>query len=454
MSKANFKTFQTKGILDIIEFRHAAPYKADFAGLNYMENELDLEKVDKDPKKSSGILSFLIQTALIAVIFFAIGFNFGQKKIEIQKKTFIPSITFTNQTYTKDQSVDFSLFWQVYEEVPKKFLDKGAIDGQKLLHGAISGMVRSLGDPYTAFLDPKQNKSINDELSGSYEGVGIQIGFNKEKRLVVIAPLKGTPAAREGIKAKDLILKINEKETFDLTLPEAVELIRGPKGSKIKLVLLHDGEEKSYEKEIERAQIDVKSVEVEYKQSKRRGEVAVIRVSRFGEKTDAEWDAAVDEVLTKKVGGVVVDVRNNPGGLLNSSVHLASEFIKGTVVKQESAGGQVSSLDVDHVGKLLTIPVTVLINGGSASASEILAGSIKDNNRGKVIGEKSFGKGTVQDVVPFSGGSSLHVTIAKWLTPKGKSIHEEGITPDIVVEVKADEENEADIQLDKALEVI
>lgn len=419
-----------------------------------MDNEQELEKADNDPKKSSGILSFLIQTAFVAVIFFAIGFGLGQKKIEIQKKSFIPSITFTNQTYQKDQSVDFSLFWQVYEELPKKFLDKEAIDGQKLLNGAISGMVRSLGDPYTAFLDPKQNKSINDELSGSYEGVGIQIGFNKEKRLVVIAPLKGTPAEREGIKAKDLILKIDDKETYDLTLPEAVELIRGPKGSKIKLVLLHEGQEKSYEKEIERAQIDVKSVEVEYKQSKRRGEVAVIKVSRFGEKTDAEWDAAVNEIIAKKAGGVIVDVRNNPGGLLSSSVHLASEFVKGTVVKQESAGGQISSMGVDHDGRLLTIPMTVLINGGSASASEILAGAIKDNNRGKVIGEKSFGKGTVQDVVPFTGGSSLHVTIAKWLTPKGNSIHGEGISPDILVEVKADENDQNDIQLEKALEVI
>lgn len=419
-----------------------------------MDNELELEKVDKDSKKSSSILSFLIQTSFVAVIFFAVGFSFGQKKIEIQKKSFIPSITFTNQPYPKDQSVDFSLFWQVYEELPKKFLDKGAIDGQKLLNGAISGMVRSLGDPYTAFLDPKQNKSINDELSGSYEGVGIQIGFNKEKRLVVIAPLKGTPAEREGIKAKDLVLKIDDRETYDLTLPEAVELIRGPKGSKIKLVLLHEGEEKSYEKDIERAQIDVKSVEVEYKQSKRRGEVAVIRVSRFGEKTDAEWDTVIDEIIAKKAGGVIVDVRNNPGGLLSSSVHLASDFVKGTVVKQESAGGQISSLAADHDGKLLNMPLAVLINGGSASASEILAGAVKDNNRGKVIGEKSFGKGTVQDVVPFTGGSSLHVTIAKWLTPKGNSIHGEGITPDILVEVKADQEDATDIQLERALEVI
>lgn len=409
---------------------------------------------EEKPKKSSGILSFLAQTAFVAVIFFAIGFNFGQKKIEVDKKSFVPQITFTNQSGPKQENVDFSLFWQVYEALPQKFLDKSAFDGQKLLYGAISGMVRSLGDPYTAFLDPKQNKSVNDELSGEYEGVGIQIGFNIEKRLVVIAPLKGTPAEREGVKAKDLILKIGDKETFDLTLPEAVELIRGQAGTKVKLVLLHEGEEKSNEFEIERVKINVKSVEVEYKQSKRGKEIAILKVSRFGDKTDGEWDSAVDEVIAKNVSGVILDVRNNPGGLLTSSVHLASEFVRGTVVKQESSDGSVGLLGVDHAGKLLKIPVVVIINAGSASASEILAGAIKDNNRGKVVGEKSFGKGTVQDVVPFAGGSSLHVTIAKWLTPKGDSIHGAGITPDIIVEVKADEAKDQDIQLDRALEII
>lgn len=418
-------------------------------------NETEIERVSEAPKikKTSGVFGFLAQTALVGIIFFAIGFSFGQKKVAFERKNLIPQITFTNQSGPRQETVDFSLFWQVYESLPEKYLEKDAIEGQKLLYGAISGMVRSLGDPYTAFLDPRQNKSVNDELSGEYEGVGIQIGFNAEKRLVVIAPLKGTPAEREGIKAKDLILKIGGTDTFDLTLPEAVDLIRGQAGTKVKLVLLHEGEENSYEKEIEREKINVKSVEVEYKE-KDGGQIAVIKVSRFGEKTDSEWDSAVDEVISKDVAGVIVDVRNNPGGLLTSSVHLASEFIGGTVVKQEGADGSVGSLEVDHDGKLLRMPLVVLINGGSASASEIFAGAIKDNRRGEVVGEKSFGKGTVQDVVPFEGGSSLHVTIARWLTPKGTSIHEAGITPDILVEVKTDEENEGDIQLERALELI
>ncbi|MEX2028126.1 MAG: S41 family peptidase [Candidatus Curtissbacteria bacterium] len=402
-------------------------------------------------KQSSGITNFLIQFFLIGVIFFALGFALGQKKVEIDKKSFVPNITFTNQTPPSAQSVDFSLFWKVYETLPGKYLDKTAIDGQKILHGAISGMVKSLGDPYTAFLDPKQNQAVTEELAGSYQGVGIQIGFNKEKRLVVIAPLAGTPAEAAGIRAKDLILKIGDRDTFDITLPEAVDLIRGSAGTKVQLTLMRDGEDKPYEKELERAQINVKSVELEYKDSKK-GKIAVIRVSRFGETTDGEWDKAVSDVLAANPYGVIVDMRNNPGGLLASGIHVTSEFVGGTVVKQETSDGTVTSLGVDHSGKLLSIPMGVLVNGGSASAAEIFSGAIADNNRGKLVGEKTFGKGSVQDVVPFPGGSSLHVTFAKWLTPKGTSIHDVGITPDVIIEA-GDATDGEDPQLSKALEL-
>lgn len=408
-------------------------------------------KISK-PKSSqnSGILGFVVQFFVVALVFFAIGFVIGQKKVSIERRNFVPNVVFSSQAAPANQNLDFSLFWQVLDALPKKYVEKSAIDGQKILYGAISGMVRSLGDPYTAFFDPKQNRAVNDELAGSYEGVGIQIGFNKDKRLVVIAPLKGTPAEAQGLKPKDLIIKIGDRDTFDITLPEAVDLIRGPKGTKVKLVLLRDGEPKTFEKEIERVKIDVKSVELEFKQAKK-GEVAIIKVSRFGEKTDGEWDRAVEDVLKHKVAGVIVDLRNNPGGLLSSAVHLASEFFRGTVVKQEASDGSISSLGTDHAGGLRNVQVVVLINGGSASASEIFAGAIADNSRGKVIGEQSFGKGTVQDVVSFPGGSSLHVTIAKWLTPKGDNIHNVGIKPDIEV-VNSTDDNAPDAQMEKAME--
>jgi carboxyl-terminal processing protease len=408
----------------------------------------------KQEKQKTVLLNFFVQFAVVAIIFFAIGFTLGQKQIDISKSGLVPKINVSGQTAPAAQNVDFSLFWQVFETLPKTYFEKSDVNGQKMLYGAISGMVRSLGDPYTAFLDPKQNEAMRSEIAGKYEGVGIQIGFNNDKRLVVIAPLKGTPAEREGILAQDLILKIDDKDTFDITLPEAVELIRGQAGTRVKLTLLREGEEKPLEKNVERASIDVKSVEVEFKQVKG-GEIAIVSVSRFGEKTDAEWDKAVDEIEAKRVKGIVVDMRNNPGGLLSSSIHLGSEFLRGTIVKEEFADGSIKSLASDHEGRLMKVSMVVLVNGGSASAAEIFAGAIKDNKRGRIVGEKTFGKGSVQDVVDLPGGSGLHITIAKWLTPKGNSIHKVGISPDVTVDLTAEDRNaKRDPQLEKAIEIL
>lgn len=405
------------------------------------------------PDKKSPLPAFLIQFFFVAIVFLVIGFSLGKRNAQITNRGLIPKIIVTNQQSPQNQQLDFSLFWRVLETLPEKYLDKGAIDSQKLLYGAISGMVRSLGDPYTVFLDPKQNESIKSELSGSFEGVGIQIGFDKDKRLVVIAPLGGTPASKAGIRARDLILKIDDKGTFDMTLPEAVDLIRGPAGTQVKLVLQHALETNTYERVVERARINVSSVEVEFKGDS--GNIAHLKVSRFGEKTEAEWGEAVASVLSRKAKGIIVDVRNNPGGFLTGAIHLSSEFIKGTVVKQEFADGRIQSVGVDHKGKLLRVPLVVLVNGGSASASEIFAGAIQDNNRGKVVGEVTFGKGTVQDVVDYPGGAGLHVTIAKWLTPKGKSINGDGITPDVIIKAQEDQtDTESDPQLEKALELL
>jgi len=396
--------------------------------------------------KNGSLFNFLAQFLIVAVLFFSIGFVLGQKKVAVDSKSVVPKFTISNQSPEKNQNVDFSLFWEIFNTLPLKYLDKNSVDGQKMMYGAISGMVRSLDDPYTVFLDPKQN--------ASFEGVGIQLGFNKDKRLAVIAPLKGTPAEKEGVRAKDMIVKIDDKDTSDITLPEAVDLIRGAAGTKVKLIFIRDGVDKPIEKTLIRAKIDVKTVTLEYKQIKGK-EIALISVSRFGEQTDAEWDTAISEVLTKNVAGVIVDMRNNPGGLLSSSLHLAGEFIRGTVVKQEFSDGKQTDLAADHEGKLLKKPLVVLVNGGSASAAEIFAGAMQDNRRGQLVGEKTFGKGTVQDVLDFPGGAGLHVTIAKWLTPKGNSIHHVGISPDVAVERTSDDADAGrDPQLEKALNLL
>ncbi len=411
------------------------------------------KKKSENVNKSSSLVSFFIQFGLVAVLFFAIGFSLGAKKIGFAKGTGpAPIISVENKTSSSNQNVDFSLFWQVFDSLPKTYFDKSAVDGQKMMYGAISGMVRSLGDPYTAFLDPKQNEAIKSELAGSYEGVGIEIGFNKEKRLAVIAPLADTPAEKANILPKDLILKIGDKDTFDITLPEAVDLIRGRAGTSVKFTLLHDGETEPYEIEITREKITVVNVVLTFKETNGK-KIGVVKVSRFGDTTDSDWDEAVNKIQLEGADGVVVDLRNNPGGLLYSSIHLASDFVSGTIVKQEFADGSVKSQDADHSGELLKIPMAVIINGGSASASEILAGAIQDNKRGKIIGEQSFGKGTVQDAVNLPGGAGLHVTIARWLTPKGKWIHQEGIKPDIEVKMtKDDVAAGVDLQMEKALE--
>ena len=414
-------------------------------------NNSQIPKIE-DSKKGS-LVGFFIQFLIVAVVFFAIGFTLGHKKLEITKRGLFPTITVSNQ-FANEQNIDFSLFWKVLEVLPEKYLDKSAIDSQKILYGAISGMFRSLGDPYTAFLDPKQNELINSDIAGSYEGVGIQIGFDKDKRLVVITPLRNTPAERSGVLARDLILKIDGKDTFDMTLPEAVELIRGPAGTKVKLQLSRGQDSEPFEKEIERSKIDVKTVNLEYKNNGGK-DIAIISVSRFGEKTDSEWDVVVDEIVSRNVDGVIVDMRNNPGGLLSSAIHLAGDFIRGTVVKQQLANGSVSSLPTDGKGRLLKVPLVVLVNEGSASAAEIFAGAIQDEKRGKIVGQQTFGKGSVQDVVELPGGSGLHITVAKWLTPKGNSIHGVGIKPDTMVELTSgDREENKDPQLDKAVDAI
>ncbi len=391
-------------------------------------------------------------TLVIATLTFVLGFQLGQFKIAWQWKNYKPSVNFANQTPPQDKSsIDFKLFWDTWDLLSKEYVDKKALDPQKMYYGAIQGMVAAVGDPYTVFLPPDSQKTTKEELGGSFEGVGIQLGFNKEKRLVVIAPLIGTPAEKSGIKSGDLILKINDKDTTSISLPEAVNLIRGPKGTKIDLNIYHEGDDKPSIVSLQRDTIVVKSVDLREKQTPKGKKVALIKLSRFGERTFDEWSEAVSNTLASGVNAVVLDLRNNPGGFLDGAVFIGSEFIdSGDIVLQEDSQGFRKGYKVSRNGKLTKIPVVVLINKGSASASEIVAGAIQDSKRGKLIGEQSFGKGTIQESQELSGGTGLHITTAKWLTPKGNWIHNTGLTPDIKVEMDNSDATK-DPQLDKAL---
>lgn len=351
------------------------------------------------------------------------------------------------------QDVDFALFWEVWDRLEENYLNKEEIDPAQMVFGAIQGMVASLDDPYTVFLKPPENKEVKEDLNGAFEGVGIQLGY-KDDQLAVMAPLKGTPADKAGVKAGDLILKINEEAANELSADEAAQKIRGPKGTKVKLTLLHSGEKESYEVEITRETIIVPSVEVDFL-SDNGQTVAHLKLLKFGDRTAEEWEKAVNQILDyqPQVKGIVLDLRNNPGGYLTGSVFIASEFLSsGVIVQQEQANGFKETYSVDRQGKLLAQPLVVLINEGSASASEIVAGSLRDHQRVRIVGTKSFGKGTIQEAEDLPGGAGLHITTARWLLPSGESIDEVGLKPD--VEIKDDPETEADEQLAKAIEAL
>jgi len=356
-------------------------------------------------------------------------------------------------TASNPQDLDLSLFWQVYYTLKEKFVDSEKIDNQKILYGAISGMVKSLNDPYTIFLPPDDSKRFLEDVKGQFEGIGIEIGI-KKGQLQVISPLEGTPAQRAGLKAGDKILAVNGTSTADLTVEEAVNLIRGPKGTEVTLTILRADWNKAQDFKIIRDVILVPSLKWELKENN----IAYLKIYQFSEKAASDFDKAAVEILKSPAQKIILDLRNNPGGYLEIAQDIAGWFVeKGKVVVIEDFGGKRENIEYKSKGngKLAQYPIVVLINQGSASASEILAGCLRDNLGIKLIGEKSFGKGSVQELEELKDKSSLKITIAKWLTPKGELITDKGLEPDIKVEMtEEDYEKEGDPQLDRAIEII
>ena len=394
-------------------------------------------------------------TVLVATLTFLIGWQLGGYQVRLKSSGVIPQIDFINQNIpVEKKQVDFKEFWDVWDLVSKEYVDKKAIDPQKMFYGAIQGMVAAVGDPYTVFLPPEQQKSTQEELGGSFEGVGIQLGYNKDKRLVAISALKDTPAFKAGVQPGDIFVKIGDKDATTISIPDAINMIRGPKGTDVNLELYHEGDEKTKTLTLKRDTIIVKSVEFSLKTTSKGKKVAYIQLTRFGERTFDEWSEAVSQALASAPQAVILDVRNNPGGYLDGAVYIGSEFIQsGDIVLWENAKGERNGLKVNRQGKLLSLPMLVLINKGSASASEIVAGAIQDTKRGKLLGDQSFGKGTIQDTKDLPGGTGIHITTAKWLTPTGRWIHNMGLTPDFkVVPTEEDLKDQTkDVQMDAAL---
>jgi carboxyl-terminal processing protease len=348
------------------------------------------------------------------------------------------------------EEIDFSLYWHVFDIIAAKYFDR-PISQKDLFYGSIKGMVAALGDPYSAFLDPAESKEFEQELEGTFEGIGIEIAIKKDK-LTVVAPLEGTPANEAGLRPGDWIVKINDDLTLDMSLDEAVKKIRGPKGSSVKLTIARDDNGEPQEYEIKRNTIAVKSVKIKDLDNN----ILLIEISQFGNDTSVEFDKAIKQVLSNNTQGIVLDLRNNPGGLLDMAVRIASEFIEdGVIVQEEETGGKIIKLEATGTARLKEYPLVVLVNEGSASASEILAGALRDNLNTPIIGQTTFGKGSVQDLENLPQGTSMRLTVAKWLTPNGDQIDEVGIEPDYEIELSnEDYENDRDPQLNRALEIL
>ncbi|MBI4099924.1 S41 family peptidase [Candidatus Microgenomates bacterium] len=403
----------------------------------------------------------IILVVALALVSGLVGYKLGTNQVTASWKNFRPNVEVVNKL-PSNKPVDFSLFWSVWDEVSQKFVDKSKLDSQKMVYGAITGMVQSLGDPYTVFLPPTQNKAVKEDLNGSFEGIGAQLGI-KDNRIIVISPLPDSPAKRAGIKTGDFVLKVDGAETANWSLPEAVAKIRGPKGTTVTLNILHPGEAKAKDVAIVRDTIVLKSVSwhlVSSTASANLKPATYIQLSRFGDATDPQWDATVSDLSnylatsSGTVSGVILDLRNNPGGYLAGAVYIASEFLPdGVVVKQQDYQGQTQIYSVERRGKLLTVPLVVLVNGGTASASEILAGALQVRSRAKVVGVQSFGKGSVQTSEDLPSGAGLHVTVAKWLLANDVWINGTGLTPDIKID-NDEKDPTRDLQVEKAVETL
>lgn len=388
----------------------------------------------------------------VFIVFILVSFGIGLWSGKVfysptEKTTYLDVI---NRATPETKNLDFSLFWRVWDSVATKAY-RQPVDQKKMFYGAIKGLVSAIDDPYSSFMDPEETKDFDQELAGTLEGIGIEIGIKKEK-LTVIAPIEGTPADQSGLRAGDWILKIDDESTLEMSLDAAVQKIRGPKGTLVKLSISRNGTDEPINTEIARDQITIKSIKYKMLDN----DIAYLKMSQFGDDTVREFDKAVFQMQSQNARGLILDLRNNPGGLLDDAIKIGGEFLeKGVIVKEKVADGSILDLRSEGPARLTNLPVVVLVNEGSASASEILAGALRDHRQVPLIGTKTFGKGSVQDLESLPQETSLRITVAHWLTPNGHEIDEKGLEPDIKVELTDDDyNNDRDPQLDKAKEVI
>lgn len=392
-----------------------------------------------------------VVVSYIGIIFLAGIFGAGFLTGSLSGAPTIQNVLRQYTSGTQSPNVDFSLFWDVWNVLQEKYVEQ-PVDEQQLTYGAITGLVESLKDPYSIFLTPEMAKEFEDSINGTFSGIGAEIG-TKNDQLQIIAPLAGSPAESAGLLAGDAILAIDQADTQGMSLSEAVSRIRGDVGTVVTLTILRNGDAESREIPVTREVIKVASLTHEIQTTPGGKRVTVIELSQFATDASTLLEQAINDHFLQDSEGVILDLRNNPGGRLSTAIDVASQFIENDVVLLERDSTQkLTEHRSTGVARLKSEKLVVLVNEGSASASEIVAGAIQDYGIGLIVGETTFGKGSVQDISELRDGSAVKLTVAKWLTPKGRLIDNEGIVPDVEVKrTEQDYNDDRDPQLDWAL---
>ncbi|MDD5098734.1 MAG: S41 family peptidase [Candidatus Colwellbacteria bacterium] len=375
------------------------------------------------------------------------GYLIGQKETKEIKIVGVADITPGSEV-----SADFSIFWQAWDKIKREYLRSGGVSEKDMVYAAIKGLAENIGDPYTTFFSPEDAKKFSEDVDGRFGGIGAELG-QSDGQVIVVAPLENTPAARAGIQAKDIIVKAGDTDMYGKSVEEAVKIIRGEPGTEIKLVIVREGADGPIEITLKREIIEVPNI----KWSIKEGDILYLKLQSFSQTAPDSFYKAVFDASKENPRGMILDLRNDPGGYLETAVNIAGWFIdRGEVAVIERYSSGEETVYRSYGNEVLKdFPVVVLVNGGTASASEILAGAMRDHNGTKLIGSKTFGKGTVQTLEDLKDGSMLKITVANWVTPKGTILEGEGLDVDVEVKNTAEDIKAGkDIELEKAIETL